>query len=147
MYRFFMILLSMAVPIMSHAAQSTAPWLQPEVLKAAVNIGLTDEQLPLFREAITHLAQNQTSATNKLLRQNNIADLERKLTTVTNRQFKKMDREMGAFLTSTQLPRYDIYRNVLREHLTRSTTTRAGSSSASVNDTERTLDQGAVQHH
>ena len=147
MYRFLMILLVLTVPIMSLAAQSTAPWLQPEVLKAAVDIGLTEEQQPLFRNAITHLVENQISATNKLLRQNNIADLKRKLTTVTHRQFKKMDREMEGFLTSEQLPQYQTYRDALHAQMTRSMVRRGRSSSSAVNDTERTLDQGAVQHH
>ena len=147
MYRTLPILLMLFIPLVSHAAQSSAPWLQPEVLKAGVAIGLTEQQQPLFRDAITHLVENQTAATNKLLRQNNIADLKRKLTTVTNRQFNKMDREMKGFLTTEQLPQYQVYRDALRSHMTRSTVRRGSSSSESINDTERTLDQGAVQHH
>jgi hypothetical protein len=135
------------IPLVSQTAQSSVPWLQPDVLKAAVAIGLTEQQQPLFRDAITRLVENQTSATNKLLRQNNVADLKRRLTTVTNRQFTKMDREMKDFLTTKQLPQYQIYRDALRSHITRSTVRRGRSSSESVNDTERTLDQGAVQHH
>jgi hypothetical protein len=147
MIRYVLFLLPLIMPLSSQAEANNELWLQPEVLKAALDIGLTEAQLPQFRDAITHLAQNQISATNKLLRQNNIADLDRKLTTVTNRQFKKMDREMAQFLSATQLPKYKIYRDALRAHMTRSTIRRGGSSSASVNETERTLDQGAIQNH
>jgi len=147
MIRYVLFLLPLFMPLSSQAEANNEPWLQPEVLKAALDIGLTEAQLPQFRDAITHLAQNQISATNKLLRQNNIADLDRKLTTVTNRQFKKMDREMAQFLSAEQLPKYQIYRDALRAHMTRSTVRRGRSSSASVNETERTLDQGAIQHH
>lgn len=147
MIRHLLILLPLIIALPGHAAENKPPWLQPEVLKAAVNIGLTEAQRPQFRDAITQLAQNQISATNKLLRQNNIADLDRRFTTVINRQFKKMDREMAQFLTPTQLPKYQIYRDTLRAHMTRSTARRGRSSRDWVNETERTLDQGAIQHH
>ncbi|XOV84706.1 MAG: hypothetical protein ACFHXK_06210 [bacterium] len=146
MYQRLLYLL-LLLPLASQAQENRAPWLQPDVLKAAGDIGLTAEQQPLFRNAITHLVENQIAATNKLLRRNNIADLKRKLTTVTNRQFKKMDQEMAGFLTPEQIPQYQIYRDALRAHMARSTVRRGRSSSAAVNDTERSLEQGAIQHH
>ena len=141
----FLVLLML--PLAGLADQSEAPWLHPDVLEAAAGMQLTDEQLPRFRDAITNLVHNQTAATNKLLRQNNIADLDRKLKTVTNRQFRKMDREVGEFLSEAQLTGYRTYRQALKTQLTRYTVTRGGSSSASLSDTEKTLGQTSAHHH
>ena len=97
-----LLILSITFPS-NAAAQSTPPWLQPDTLKAAIAIGLSQEQLPQFRGALTDLINNQIAATNKLLRRNNVEDLERKIKTATNRQFNKMDKSMGGFLTDEQL--------------------------------------------
>jgi len=147
MYYPVLCLLLLTIPHLSQAEQTDSPWLQPEVLKAAVSIELTDEQLPLFRAAITNLVNNQLTATNKLLRRNNIVDLDQKLKTATNRQFRKMDRDMGKFLSEAQHPQYLIYRKALRAQLTNSALTRSTSSSASISDTSKTLGQSGAQHH
>ncbi len=140
---FFLLMIPLACP----AAQDQPPWLQPEVLKAAAGIALTEAKLPLFQAALTNLVNNQTLSTNKLLRQNNVVDLDRKLKTSTNRQFKKMDREMSGFLSATQLPSYRIYRNALKRQLTKNTIMRSASSDDSIKETAKTLRQTATQHH
>jgi hypothetical protein len=142
-----LLLLVVATPHLSFAGQQTSPWLQPEVLKAAGALQLTEEQLPQFRAAITDLEDNLVAATNKLLRQNNIADLERKLKSTTNRQFKKLDRQVGTFLTETQQPLYLVYRDKLKSQLVKSTNRRGGSSSSSLSDTEKNLGQTSGAHH
>jgi len=140
-------LLMMALPHLSFAEQQTPPWLQPEVLKAAGAMQLTQEQLPQFHAAITNFEDNLVVATNRLLRQNNVADLERKLKSVTNRQFKKLDKQVGTFLSEAQQPQYLVYRDKLKSRLVKSTNTRGRSSSNSLYDTAKTLGQTSGTHH
>ncbi len=142
-----LLLLVVAVPHISFAQQQTPPWLQPEVLKAAGAMQLTDEQLPQFRAAITNFEDNLVVATNRVLRQNNVVDLERKLKSLTNRQFKKLDKQVGTFLAESQQPQYLVYRDKLKTELVKSTYRRGGSSSNSLSDTEKTLGQTSAMHH
>lgn len=139
--------LVVALPHLSFAEQQTSPWLQPEVLKAAGALQLTKEQLPQFHAAITDFEDNLVAATNRLLRQNNIADRKRKLKSITNRQFKKLDKQVGTFLAETQQPEYLVYRDKLKSQLVKSTNRRGGSSSSSLSNTEKTLGQTSGAHH
>jgi|GEM_PF-619911 len=92
----------------------TPPWLHPEVLKAGGAMDLTEEQMPKFRESLTQLIADRTRATNRLLQRNNVSNLDRKLKTASNRQFKKMDKRMAKILTDEQYPQYETYRDVLK---------------------------------
>ena len=143
----FSILLIVALPSLSFAERQVPPWLQPDVLKAAGAIQLTEQQLPYFHAAITDFEHNLVTATNRLLRQNNIADLKRKLKSATNRQFKKLDTQVGAFLTESQQGPYLVYRNKLKSEIAKSTRRRGGSSDSALSDTERTLGQTSAMHH
>lgn len=147
MQYFLLLLLLVALPHHSFAEQQTPPWLQPEVLKAAGALQLTKEQLPQFHAAITDLQDNLVSATNRVLRQNNVVDLERKLQTITNRQFNKLDNQVGTFLAENQQSQYIVYRDKLKTQLVKSTNRRGGSSSNSLSDTEKTLGQTSAAHH
>ena len=53
----------------AHSAEPNKPaYLQENVLRAAMAIGLTDEQKPQFGAAISDFADGRTKAINKLLR-------------------------------------------------------------------------------
>lgn len=147
MQYFLLLLFLVALPHLSFAEQQTPPWLQPEVLKAAGALQLTEEQLPQFHAAITDLQDNLVSATNRVLRQNNVVDLERKLQTITNRQFNKLDNQVGTFLAESQQSQYLVYRDKLKSQLVKSTNRRGGSSSNSLSDAEKTLGQTSAAHH
>jgi hypothetical protein len=125
----------------SFAEEPTAqpPWLQPDVLRAAGAIELTDEQLPQFRTAVTDLVNNHTVAINKLLRGNNVSNLKRKLKTATNRQFKKMDKSVAGFLSAEQYPKYEQYRKLLKLHMADGARTRSGSSGDAFNTANSAL--------
>ena len=118
------------------------PWLQTDVLKAALEIGMTEEQRPQFQQAVTNLVNNQLSATNRLLRGNNVSNLERRLKSSTNRQFKKMDKEMAAFLDEGQMERYAVYRDAMRNAMAEWARTRGRSTNASFNNASAALNGG-----
>ncbi len=93
------------------------PWLDTEVLKAALAIELTEEQKPQFQQAVSDLVNNRAKAFNKLLRRNNVTNLERKMKTASSRQFNKMDKAMAGFLSDAQFPRYEVYRDLLEQKM------------------------------
>ena len=128
------------------AAQPQEPWLQPDVLRAAGAIELTDEQLPQFRSAVTDLVNNHTVATNKLLRGNNVSNLKRKLKTATNRQFKKMDKSVAVFLSETQYPKYEQYRKLLKKHMSSGARARSQSSSEAFSTANSALHGNSNAH-
>lgn len=124
----------------AEVALPSEPWLQPEVLKAAVNIGMTQEQMPGFRAAVTDLVNNRAKAINKVMKRNNVSNLKRKINVASNRQFRKMDRSMAALLTDEQYPKYMIYRDLLSENMQQATRKRSGSNSESMGATNSALD-------
>lgn len=128
------------------ATQARPPWLQSDVLKAGVAIDLTEEQKPQFRQAVTALINNQVSVTNRLLRRNNVDNLERKLKTASNRQFKKMDKSMKALLTAQQFTQYGDYRAALKEQMVNAAISRSGSNNDALGGASSALN-GFGQSH
>ena len=89
------------------------PWLQPDVVKASIDIGMDDEQGKLFRASVGRFLDGRMKALNRLLNGNNVTNIERKMKSKTNSLRKKMDGEMAEFLTEEQMPKYEIYRDLL----------------------------------
>lgn len=116
------------------------PWLQPEVLKAAGGIGLTEEQMPGFRTAISDLVNNRAKAINRVMGKNNLTNVKRKVRVASKRQFKKMDKAMAGLLTDEQYPRYETYRDLLSKNLNDATRRRTGSSADAIGQTSAGLD-------
>ena len=110
-------------------AQARPPWLQPEVLRAAGAMQLTQAQMPQFKTAVSDLVNNRLRAINKLLRKNNQSNLERKIKSATNRQFKKMDKHMAGFLSEEQMVAYQGYRAALKDSMAAAAKARSRSSS------------------
>ena len=111
------LLLALSLLNAAYAAQPTPAYLQPTVLKAALEINLTEEQQPMFREALTNFFNNRMSAINLLLRRHNQTGLPRKIKSKTNGLLKTMDKDMAAFLTEEQIPAYETYRQTLKSNL------------------------------
>lgn len=99
------------------AEQPTPAFAKPEVLKAALQIGLTDEQQPKFRDGVTNFLNCRIGAFNKLMRGRDQSDMERKMKSKTKACGKTMDKEMTAFLTDEQKPKYQNYREILFANL------------------------------
>ena len=91
----------------------TAPWLEPDVLAASLEIGMDEAQIPQFRMIVSEFINEQIKALNKLLRGHNVTDMERKMKSRTNALKRNMDKQMSALLTEEQYPRYETYRDLL----------------------------------
>ena len=101
-----------------HAAEQPKPaFMQPEVLKAAVDINMTDEQKPQFQKALTTFVEDRMKMISKLMRGNNVTNMPRKIKSRTNSLLKKMDKNMAKFLTEEQMPAYENYRELLKANL------------------------------
>jgi hypothetical protein len=100
------------------AENSGGAWTHPEVLKAALAIGMTDEQKPKFGNGITGFFNCRIEAFKRVMKGRDNVDIERKMKSKTNACLRKMDKEMHGFLTEAQLPKYEIYRDTLTSKLT-----------------------------
>jgi hypothetical protein len=102
----------------ARAAEPPTPaFLQPDVLRAAVAINLTEEQKPQFQAALTQFINARIEAVNRLMRKNNQTNLGRKIKSRSNSLLKQMDKDMAMFLTEEQLPAYQVYRDTLKANM------------------------------
>ncbi len=100
------------------AQQQPVPgFMKPEVLAAAQDIGMNDEQLTQFRAAVGSFVDQRMKAFQSLMRRNNQTGIPRKMKSRTNSLLKKMDKEMATFLTEEQMPAYENYRETLKKNL------------------------------
>ncbi|MEM7000855.1 MAG: hypothetical protein AAF529_08715 [Pseudomonadota bacterium] len=99
------------------AAEQTPAFMQPEVLKAAIAIGLNEEQKPKFQAALGDFVNARLQAIGKLMRKRNQTGLPRKIKSKTRSLLKQMDADMAAFLTPEQMPAYENYRDTLKANL------------------------------
>ena len=102
-----------AVPILGEAQQQRPPWMQPDVVKAAVDIGMSEEQLAQFRSHVAEFMDGRMKAFNNLMRRNNVTNMDRKMKSRTKRLKRRMDEQMGELLTEEQYPKYEVYRDLL----------------------------------
>lgn len=109
---FAILLILTAMPALAEA-QQRPPWMQPDVVKAAVDIGMTEEQLAQFRSHVAEFMDGRMKAFNNLMRRNNVTNMERKMKSRTNRLKRRMDEQMGELLTEEQYPKYEVYRDLL----------------------------------
>jgi phage terminase small subunit len=91
-------------------------WMTPEVLKAAIEIKMTDVQMHDFNEVVgqyvtDHFAMIQREAKREA------ADLDVRVRSRDGALARKMDEQVRAILTTEQMPAYGSYRKVLREQL------------------------------
>ena len=110
---FALLLILAAVPILGEAQQQRPPWMQPDVVKAAVDIGMTEEQLAQFRSHVAEFMDGRMKAFNNLMRRNNVTNMDRKMKSRTKRLKRRMDEQMGELLTEEQYPKYEVYRDLL----------------------------------
>ena len=93
-------------------AEQTPPWLQPEVVKAYVDIGLTDEQKPMFQKALIDYLQKSNRAIQSAIN-NNKGNLEREIRRRFKKQTKRWSKNAAEFLTEEQYPKFEVYRDTL----------------------------------
>ena len=98
-------------------AQEDTPWTHPDVLKAAIEIRMTQDQRPRFRSAITTFLQGFNSDVRRLLNVRNPNDLPRKIASKRRSRVKALDSEVQEFLTDEQMSAYEAYRDMLLEKM------------------------------
>ena len=101
------------MPALEGAAQQRPPWMQPDVVRAAVDIGMTDEQLAQFRSHVAEFMDGRMKAFNNLTRRNNVTNIDRKMKSRTKKLRRRMDEQMSELLTEEQYPKYEVYRDLL----------------------------------
>jgi len=116
MKKYLAIALLLLAPLV-HSAEETPAFLQPDVLKAAVAMNLTDEQKPQFQQSLTDFVNGRMAAFKKLMRGNNQTNMPRKMKSRTNKLLKQMDADVASFLTEEQMPAYELYRDTLKSYL------------------------------
>ena len=93
-------------------AEPTPPWLQPAVVKAYTDIGLTDEQQPLFRKSLVDYLQKSNRAIQSAIN-NNKGNLEREIRRRIKKQLNRWSENVAEILTDEQYPKFEIYRDTL----------------------------------
>ena len=98
-----LVALSLATIGFAFTAQSepTAPWLRPEVVKAYADIELTDEQKPIFREALIDYLQKSNRAIQSAIN-NNKGNLEREIRRRIKKQLNRWSTNVSEILTEEQ---------------------------------------------
>lgn len=101
-------------PLISYAEEAPPlpPWMAPEVIKAAVGIGLDEAQQAEFRRIVGEFITNRMSMISQEIRRSP-PNLDRVIKTKTKRLVKTMDAGMKEVLAEPQWPAYENYKDVL----------------------------------
>lgn len=89
------------------------PWLEPEVIKASLEIGLTEAQQPEFRRIVGQYITDRVAMIQQEIRRSP-PNLDRVIKTKSNRLEKAMDAEMKVVLTENQWKPFENYKKVLK---------------------------------
>ncbi|NJN51465.1 MAG: hypothetical protein HC809_06485 [Gammaproteobacteria bacterium] len=96
----------------AESSQPVPPWLEPDVVKAAIDIGLDDAQLADFRRIVGDFLTKRMSMIQQEFRRSP-PNLENAIRTKSRRLEKAMDADMKGVLTEPQWPGYEHYKDVL----------------------------------
>ncbi len=90
------------------------PWADPDVIKAAIAIGMSEEQAGQFRTTMgTFIDGVWRDSMNLIKRQK--PNLENELKRVNRKHLKKLDKKMRTIFTEDeQFSRYQVYRELLQ---------------------------------
>ena len=115
-WRHLALLVPLLLPFLAQAA-SNSPFVNPDVVKAAVEIQMSEEQSAEFRKIIGEFADSLGPAFSKLVQRTNPAHISRKWRTKRGRLVKDMNKKMAVVLTEEQYPKYERYVQVLLEKM------------------------------
>ena len=99
------------------AQEEQQPWTHPDVLKAAVDIQMSQEQWQEFRAAITRMLQGYSADVQRLLNGRARQNLPRRIAAKRRQRVATMDEEMTEILEAEQLPLYEVYRDTLLQKM------------------------------
>jgi hypothetical protein len=92
-------------------------WLSEEVVTAAMNIGMSEDQLGPFRASVGTFLQDYREAADRIIRRGD-AGIETSVQRARNSLAREMDKRMAKILTEAQMGPYHEYRTLLLQALT-----------------------------
>ena len=105
----------------SHSTQSQEPerppWLSDEVISAAMNIGMSEEQLGPFRESVSIFLEEYRDEARRIIRRGD-AGIETSVQRARSSLARQMDKRMEEILTAEQMVPYQDYRAALLDAVT-----------------------------
>ena len=93
------------------------PWLSEEVMGAAMQIGMSEEQLGPFRESVGIFLAEYRDEARRIIRRAD-AGIETSLQRARSSLARQMDKRMADILTEEQMGPYQDYRAALLDALT-----------------------------
>ena len=92
-------------------------WLSEEVVMAAMNIGMSEDQLGPFRESVRIFLEDYRDAARRIIRRGD-AGIETAVQRARNSLAREMDKRMEKILTEAQMAPYQDYRAALLDAVT-----------------------------
>ena len=92
-------------------------WLSEEVVRAAMNIGMSEEQLDPFRDSVRIFLEDYRDEARRIIRRGD-AGIETSVQRARNSLAREMDERMSKILTDAQMAPYQDYRSALLEAVT-----------------------------
>ena len=92
-------------------------WLSDEVVRAAIAIGMSEEQLPQFRDSVRIFLEDYRDAAQRIIRRGD-AGIENSIQRARLSLAREMDKRMAEFLTEAQMTPYQDYRAALLDAVT-----------------------------
>ena len=92
-------------------------WLSEEVVMAAMNIGMSEEQLGPFRDSVRIFLEDYRDAARRIIRRGD-AGIETAVQRARNSLAREMDKRMEKILTEAQMAPYQDYRAALLDAVT-----------------------------
>lgn len=93
------------------------PWLSDEVVKAAMNIGMSEAQLGPFRESVGIFLEEYRDEARRIIRRGD-AGIETSVQRARSSLARQMDKRMKEILTEEQMVPYQDYRAALLDAVT-----------------------------
>lgn len=92
-------------------------WLSEEVVTAAMDIGMSEDQLGPFRDSVRMFLEDYRDAARRIIRRGD-AGIETSAQRARNSLAREMDARMAKILTEAQMTPYQDYRAALLEAVT-----------------------------
>ena len=97
--------------------ESPHAWLRPDVMQAAYDINLTDEQRARFASELRVFVEGYRQGVDKVLNRGDVSDPAGRIERKRNSLAKDMDKSMADILNDALMPAYRKYRNLLLAEL------------------------------
>lgn len=119
MYRNFLALLigtlfvSVAQGGEADAVENPNAWLRTDVMQAAFDIKMTDDQRAQFATELRKFVESYQQNVDRVLNRGDVSDPAGRIERKRNSLAKKMDKAMADILQEAQMPAYQKYRDLL----------------------------------